>query len=278
MALGIIEQLTHSTVRIECTLANGGTSCGTGFFMHLSRVGETHVPVIVTNKHVIQGGEIGYIHLTFGKAKGEPDLGSYHRCTINNFQRRWILHPDPNVDLAIMPVRPIIDDLYRTTGKNCFYVGLEASLIASNVQREQLSAMEDVVMIGYPNAIWDSKHNLPVIRKGITATHAKISWNGKSEFLTDIASFPGSSGSPVFIANVGNFVDHTGTTQVGMNRIYLLGVHYAGALHRADGKIEIVTAPTDTRPVPVTMIPNNIGIAINSQKILDFEPILASLL
>jgi hypothetical protein len=31
-------------------------------------------------------------------------------------------------------------------------------------------------MIGYPNGIWDAKNNLPVIRKGITATHANIPW------------------------------------------------------------------------------------------------------
>ena len=54
-------------------------------------------------------------------------------------------------------------------------------------------------MIGYPDGIWDSVNNLPVIRKGITATHPHISWNGKTEFLTDIASFPGSSGSPYFL-------------------------------------------------------------------------------
>ena len=27
-------------------------------------------------------------------------------------------------------------------------------------------------MIGYPKGVWDAKNNPPVIRKGITATHA----------------------------------------------------------------------------------------------------------
>jgi hypothetical protein len=278
MALGIVEQLTHSTVRIECTLANGSSSCGTGFFMHFLKNGDMSFPVIVTNKHVIAGAKVGYIHLTFADEKGGPNLGSYQRCTLNDFEQQWVLHPDPNVDLAVLPIFHVLEGIRESTGKSCFFIGLDAKLIATSAQREAFSAMEDVVMIGYPNGIWDKKHNLPVIRKGITATHVKTKWNGKDEFLTDIASFPGSSGSPVFLVNMGSYIDNQGITHIGQSRIHLLGVHYAGAQHQADGTIEIVTVPTDTRPVPVTLIPNNIGVVINSQRILDFEPILAALL
>lgn len=126
-------------------------------------------------------------------------------------------------------------------------------------------------MIGYPNGIWDATNNLPVIRKGTTATHANIPWNAKQEFLTDIASFPGSSGSPVFIANIGGYTDNKGNTYMGDHRIYLLGVHYAGARHTTTGELRIVTAPDNNMPIPVTEIPNNIGVAINSKEILELE-------
>ncbi len=132
-------------------------------------------------------------------------------------------------------------------------------------------------MIGYPNGIWDHVHNMPVIRRGITATPVATKWTGKDEFLTDIASFPGSSGSPVFLANIGGYVDVHGNTNLGTHRIKLLGVHYAGAQHTANGSIQIVTAPTSTLAIPVTSIPNNIGVVINSERVLNFEPILQSL-
>lgn len=126
-------------------------------------------------------------------------------------------------------------------------------------------------MIGYPNGIWDAKNNLPIIRKGVTATHPAINFNGKSEFLTDIASFPGSSGSPVFLLNVGGYMDSQGNVFMGTSRVKLLGVHYAGALHTATGDIKIVYSPTSNTPIPVTQIPNNIGVAISSKEILVLE-------
>jgi hypothetical protein len=42
-------------------------------------------------------------------------------------------------------------------------------------------------------------------------------------------------------------------------------------MHTASGKIQIVTAPTSNVPVPITQIPNNIGVAINSKEILGLE-------
>jgi V8-like Glu-specific endopeptidase len=156
-------------------------------------------------------------------------------------------------------------------GGKLFYMPLRTELIPKDDERETYSSMEDIVMIGYPNGIWDAKNNLPVIRKGITATHANVQWNGKSEFLTDIASFPGSSGSPVFLANIGGYMDNKGNTYMGSHRIRLLGVHYAGAMHTASGEIKIVTAPASNMPVPITQIPNNIGVAINSREILGLE-------
>jgi hypothetical protein len=134
--------------------------------------------------------------------------------------------------------------------------------------------MEDITMIGYPNGIWDSVNNLPVIRRGTTATPPYVDWNGKSEFLTDIASFPGSSGSPVFLCNIGSFTDRTGGVHLGQTRLHLLGVHYAGALHTATGEIQIVTAPTNVQPVPVLQMPNNIGVVVSSRHILDFDAML----
>lgn len=272
-----MEQLTHSTIRIECTLGNGATSCGTGFFVNFLRREQVGVPTIVTNKHVIAGARLGRIHITLADANGEPDLGSHQQFQIDNFEQQWILHPDPDIDLAVLSVAPIFHAVISATGRRPFYIGLDTHMIATAAERDDFSAMEDVVMIGYPNGIWDHVHNLPVIRKGITATHVRTRWAGRDEFLTDIASFPGSSGSPVFIVHIGNYMDKHGVMHVGRDMIRLLGVHYAGAQHRADGTIEIVRVPTDTRPVPVTMIPNNIGVVINSQRILDFEPILAAM-
>lgn len=270
MSLGLIERLTHSTVRIETVSANGDIATGTGFYMHFLRKTDSVVPVIVTNKHVVEGAQIGKFYVNIANDEGSPDIGNHQLFQIKNFMQQCVKHPDPDIDLAAFPIGPL-QNKTKKAGVKLFYISIPTEQIPKDEERESLSSMEDVVMIGYPNGIWDAKNNLPVIRKGITATHPNISWNGKDEFLTDIASFPGSSGSPVFLANIGGYMDNMGNTYMGTHRIRLLGVHYAGAMHTATGEIEIVTAPTANVPVPITQIPNNIGVAINSKRILDLE-------
>jgi V8-like Glu-specific endopeptidase len=270
MSLGLMEQLTHSTVRIETELRGGGISTGTGFYMNFLQKEDTCVPVIVTNKHVIANANIGKFHLTLATDDGLPHAGKHQQFQIANFEQQFIKHPDPNIDLAAYLIGPLLNKAQQS-GEKLFYIPLRTELIPSDEDRANYSSMEDIVMIGYPNGIWDAKNNLPVIRKGITATHANISWNGKSEFLTDIASFPGSSGSPVFLANIGGYMDNKGNTYMGTHRIRLLGVHYAGAMHMASGEIRVVTAPTSNIPIPITQIPNNIGVAINSKEIFGLE-------
>lgn len=276
MALGPIEQLVHSTVRIETTLRSGCVSCGTGFFMNFPGLEGQFVPAVATNKHVVAGAALGKFHLTLNK-EGMPDLGNHREIALDNFEARWIGHPDPNVDLAIFLVGPLINEISQA-GLDPFYVSLPTDIIPKADERKTFSAMEDVVMIGYPSGIWDSINNLPVIRRGITATHPAVSWNGKPEFLTDIASFPGSSGSPVLLVNLNGYTDVNGNLLIGASRVRLLGIHYAGALHTATGEIKIVTAPTAAAPVAVTAIPNNIGVAIDSQRLLDFEPIISAII
>ncbi|WP_114996970.1 S1 family peptidase [Xanthomonas campestris] len=274
MNLGIMEQLVHSTVRIETTLRTGGVSCGTGFFVNFLQSESEAIPAIVTNKHVIAGADTGKFHLTIATPGGMPSIGNHREFTLPNFESLWVGHPDPEVDLAVYLVGPLLNQV-NSSGVQLFFVPLRTELIPKDDDRKALSTMEDVVMIGYPSGIWDSANNLPVIRRGITATHSAISWNGKTEFLTDIASFPGSSGSPVMLANLSGYTDARGNTFFGQARIRLLGVHYAGVMHTATGEIRIVTAPTAVAPIAVTAIPNNIGVAINSRRLLDFEPIIA---
>lgn len=277
MSLSYVEMLTYSTVRIECTLTNGASSSGTGFFVDFLNSGSSSVPVIVSNKHVIAGAVSGRIHLTFSKGDSEPDVGNHYQVEIApNFEQQWIAHPDPNIDLAILPLGPVITPVMEKLGRKFFYCTLGTELIATTEEREALSAMEEVVMIGYPNGLWDNVNNMPIIRKGVTATHTKTKWRGRDEFLTDMASFPGSSGSPVMLVNVGSYPNPRGGLVI-QNRFKLLGIHYAGFMHQADGKIVFVPTPTADRPVPVVGMPNNLGVVINSMRLLDFEPILRAL-
>ena len=270
-----IEVLIHSTVRIECETETGRGS-GSGYFFAFLEKENQHVPCIVTNKHVVAGAKRGVFHLTRQAADGTPKLGDYATFAFDNFEQMWIGHPDPSIDLAVCLIGPILNSA-KDRGESLHLALLGRATIASSELLNSLPSMEEIIMIGYPNGIWDAKHNLPIIRRGITATHPKLPYNGKPEFLIDAACFPGSSGSPVFLANIGSFVDASGALCAG-SRVALLGTLYAGPQHTATGEVVVVQVPTDTKALAVSTIPNNLGLVIHASKVLDFEAILENML
>lgn len=267
-----IEQLIHSTVRIVCEDRSNNTSSGTGFIFFFCEKEGQSIPCIVTNKHVVAGGVKGIFNLTLKDEDGNPSLGNHESVVLNDLQRYCIEHPDTNIDLVAIPIGPILNNAEKQ-GKNYHFVPLGRGVIAGDEILSTLPSMEEIVMIGYPNGIWDSKHNLPVIRKGITATHPKLALNGKPEFLIDAACFPGSSGSPIFLANIGSYVNETGALVAG-TRVALLGILYAGPQHTATGDVVVVEVPTDTKTVSVGNIPNNLGLVIHAKELYELESVI----
>jgi len=270
MNLSISEQLTYSTVRIECELKTGGISTGTGFFFTFleDKTNKTGVPVVVTNKHVIRNASKGKLIITKANDKGEPLDTQHFTLAFDNFESFWRLHPESDVDLCAMPIAPFVNEAAKR-GDKLFYIPYTKDLLPTEKHKEELTAFEDVLMIGYPNGIWDSVNNMPIFRKGTTATNPLLDYNGKKEIMIDIAAFPGSSGSPVLIFNQGGYQDKKGNTYMGANRIILLGVLFAGPQATATG--EIIMTPNLQRPITVSQIPNNLGLIIKSERILEME-------
>ena len=198
--LSAAEQLMHTTVRLECELADGGISTGTGFFFAF-RVGDgQQIPLIVTNKHVVEGATSGTFVLTKRATDGSPQMGTHEVIKLDNFEALWHKHPDDIVDLAVFPIAPLLRSA-EAQNISLFYITLDDSLIPTSETNESLSGVEDITMIGYPNGIWDTKNNMPIVRRGITATNPKLDYNGLPLFVIDCACFPRSSGSPVLIFN-----------------------------------------------------------------------------
>ncbi len=267
------EKLLHSTVRIECLDANGDFSCGTGFFFNFAASGNGILPAIVTNKHVIAGQIRGFFHLTLATADGEPDYGKHERIELGDFASAWIEHPDPNVDLAMCLIGGVFNQLDQI-GKRPYYAGIPQDLIPTTAQLNDLNGVEEITMVGYPNGLWDTKNNLPIIRRGITATPAFRDYCGRDEFLIDAACFPGSSGSPVFILNQGLTHDKRGNTHLGMSRLMFIGILHSGPQFSATGQIVFQPAPTSMQPIPVVNTMMNLGICVQSGKVRDFEAVL----
>lgn len=271
--LSILEQLCYSTTRIECETKDGQQGTGTGFFFNLLNTGDKSVPTVITNRHVAEGMTKGQFRLTKADLSGNPIRDQHFTLAFSvDFEKMWTFHPDPTVDLCAMPIGQLISAAQHLKS-TLFFRTFDKSLIPSKQQLEELDVVEDILMIGYPNGIWDEKNNLPIVRKGTTATHPNIDYNGKKEFMIDAACFPGSSGSPVVLYNNIGYLTKNGGFVAGRRRIFFLGILYAGPQHTATGELQIVNVPNLQKPITFSRIPNNLGIVIKAQKILDFEEI-----
>jgi hypothetical protein len=270
--LTLTEQLLHSTIMIRSKNAKGETSSGTGFVFNLFNHNEQSVPVLVSNKRVVRGAIEGALVFTEATADNLPNYGSNISFQITEFSQAWIEHPDTLVDLSILPLVPFLTNMSQQ-GKRPYFIALDQTIVPTEEGYKNLTPLEDILVIGYPDGISDTKNNVPVFRRGITATPVYLDFLGKKEFLVDAAIFPGSSGSPVFLYNQGTWANRDGSTALG-SRVQLLGVIYAVALHTTDGDILIVPAPTQAKSVARSQIPNNLGLCIKASRILEFEPIL----
>ncbi|WP_345991135.1 serine protease [Sulfurimonas sp. HSL-1716] len=247
-----MKKLSHVTVRLESKLKDNTISVGTGFFYIFQDDSKGYHYNIITNKHVVQDSIETTFYLSL---KDDENKRSNQTVQIGLDEKDmvWINHPDANIDLCAMPLTPILAILHKEADFK-FHIEYIHGYI-SNFWSEKFTSYEEVLMIGYPNGIWDQMNNRPIFRKGITATDYNIDYNGKKEFLIDIASYGGSSGSPVF------WYDKNSKNPIP----YLLGVLYAGMVSTLEGNIEIVQIPTGTKPISKTQIPINLGIIIKAE-------------
>src|SRR5690606_421988 len=113
------EQLIHCTVRIECQYKSKHkdgkevTTKGTGSaifitFIIVDNRDTLRIPVIVTNNHVVTKSTQGAFYLTLKDSIGNPLYGKKVPVILDKFESLWISHPDPNIDLCIMPMASLL--------------------------------------------------------------------------------------------------------------------------------------------------------------------------
>jgi|Deesub1362A_J573_1020465.scaffolds.fasta_scaffold01844_8 hypothetical protein len=258
-----IHQLLFSTVRIEAQLKDG-ISIGTAFIVLYESEGKQYL-FLVTNKHVIQTSNIGRFFFTKADTTG-PLIGQKFEITVQNFEKNWVVHPNNEIDIVVMPLVPLLKQI-EEHGQKVYYRSIPLSLIPSKEQEASLTALEEIIFIGYPSGIYDTTNLLPIIRKGITATPISIDYEGKPLFLIDAAVFRGSSGSPVLIYNQGSY----GTPQgiVIGSRILFLGTLSQVIIREEKGRIDFVEIPVRQIPIVKTEQVLNLGLVIKARTIIE---------
>lgn len=277
------ELLVNTTIKIIASsdsVVNGVRktfySSGTGFFFQFKLKDSVFVPCIVTNKHVIKNAQNGILTFSITINDSIPAYGKKQVINLKNFEQNWILHPDTTVDLAILPINPILDE-YKKKGIKLFYLPFDESLIPNDSIRSSISAIENIYMIGYPFGRKDEYNNLPIVRKGITATPFFLDYEGKKEFLADIPVYFGSSGSPIVIYD--NIYSNKQGGLMSGRRIVFLGINYATYLRNYEGKLlpKYTFDSSGNNLVAEISIPYNLGIIIKSERLIEFTPLIKRL-
>lgn len=266
--MAVSQSIYKSTVRIVSDVLNG-TSVGTGFWFSFRPEDDAQsemYPFIVTNKHVVEGASEVRLRININNPNN-PAI-KFYDVTIPQGVNAFIMHPDADVDICILPVGPFLTEMQQNGLMPEIFFFTDRDMLSNKF----ITPIEDVYMTGYPNGLWDDVNNRPVTRKGTTASSPMEDWKGKSEFLIDMACFGGSSGSPVYIMNQGSFATADGLAMG--ERFILLGLLYAGPVVDVNGSIEIIDIPTAATAVVRSTIGMNLGLVIKAEKLNDFKSIL----
>ena len=267
--ISISERMMFNTVRLVAS----DRSSGTGYFYNFV-IDNKIVPVIITNKHVVNYNSnetmTFYLHLR----NGENESNESYQVTLT---LNWIFHSKK--DLCFCFVNPVFEFVKKQTGKDVFYIAIDETILPSQKMLEELSALEELVMVGYPIGLWDKNNNFPIFRKGYTASHPAIDFNESGIGLVDMACLPGSSGSPIYILNEGGYKDKVGNLNWGQSRIIFIGTLFSGPIYDATGKLVVTDIPTSNQVVEShTGIMVNLGYYIKSSEILEFKNIIKEIL
>ena len=97
--MGLAEGILHMTVRIETQRLDGATSTGTGFYFNFCVQDDVCIPVIVTNKHVIENANSMTVFLSVLNDDGAI-AERKERLEVNGMLGHWVMHPDPTSTFA----------------------------------------------------------------------------------------------------------------------------------------------------------------------------------
>ena len=193
-------EIAYITAKIDIEPPNGPNIFGTGFFYYAFLNDGTNrgLLLLISNKHVFKDprGKLT-ISLNRKQEDGTPEFGNRITFGPSDFDGVYFAHPNPDIDLACI-------NASRVTHTDAFYMNLGDNILKP-IDYKKVTLGSDVIFVGYPRGFYDDVNNLPLLRRGVIASVPSVDFKGKGEIVIDAQIFPGSSGSPVFVACEGKY-------------------------------------------------------------------------
>lgn len=260
------EGLLYAVKRLEVQ-TSAELSVGTGCLFSLP-LEDGHKVFLLTNKHVLDGARCIRILMHTADADGKPD-GRYVFLELKPANAFINGHDDPDVDLSSIEITDaMVKWMAANPGQMLYYRALERENVWAEDAISKLDVCEPITMVGYPNGIWDETNGFPLFRRGVTASHPVVRFNGKPQFVVDIGAFGGSSGSPILVIDAGLQLPKGEPALKVMWRFGLIGTLWGGPIVTKQGEVQIVPAPTNSRLVVQTEHMLHLGYAVSASETL----------
>ena len=180
-----------TVVPIGVRLGDSEVRYGATGFVYTVAVGKAedgdklYVTFLVTNRHVAEGETELHVRHTYP---------SGHTSVWSPLREQWTMHPDPDVDVAVMP--------FHSEDADGNSVTVPSFLEGHRMARTELMESEfregnEVLVLGFPLGLAGNSRNYPIVRQGIVARIHDWYDEEARVFLIDSSIFPGNSGGPV---------------------------------------------------------------------------------
>lgn len=182
------------------------------FYEHINKL------YFVTNRHVIidEKDEFFPDSLELNLHIDKENLDKSKKYTINLYEgnkKLWLEHPTygKKIDVVALPV-----DKDEINSKFHVEAFSEKDLLSP---RRFISIGDDLLVVGYPLGIRDTKHKTPIVRSAIIASVYPLPFDGEQYFLIDSFLHEGTSGSPVLLKPSDVIRDINGRAHLIQDRI-----------------------------------------------------------
>ena len=148
---------------------------------------------LVTNRHVFEARD--KVTLRFNTDDGNIKLFDLD-LNFPNGDTRWLVHPDQDVDLALLSINP---SALKVNNIDPVFISEEIFAYLDDFEEIGISVGDDVYAIGFPMGIAGETQNYPCVKSGLISRIDAEIVRIKKAFLIDSSIFPGNSGGPVIL-------------------------------------------------------------------------------
>jgi hypothetical protein len=172
------------------------------------------VPVLVTNKHVVE--DLDELYIRFNQGSGSSS--ERFRMVLKLENEDDLFRASERYDIA---VTPFPGDAVRKAGADFTPIPEVAMLDFDGLKSKHIAGGDTVFTLGFPMGLAGDERKYAIVRAGVVARLDQEIVEKTGGFLIDCAVFPGNSGGPVVLPTE---IHTLGPDDTPRRRVHVIGI------------------------------------------------------